>query len=123
MRILVFFLLLFSQAAFAENLAGCPDLASVEHVSGRLATKEDIDAGAAIFMLQVEGTRIGEPIDIAVPQYAIQTESASGNKMAVVIVQAEETEDQKIIGALGCKSDEFSLGLLEEFELRGTTKP
>jgi len=123
MRILVLFLALFPLVALAQNQSACPSLAAVDHVSGRLATEADIDAGAAIFMLQVDGKRIGTPMDLDVPQYAIHNDSLSGQKMSVIVVQAEETGDQKVIGALGCASNEFSIGLIGDFELLGTSRP
>jgi len=54
---------------------------------------------------------------------AIHNDSLSGQKMSVIVVQAEETEDQKVIGALGCASNEFSIGLIGDFELLGTSRP
>jgi len=41
----------------------------------------------------------------------------------VVIVQAEEANGQKIIGALNVETQEFMAGLLYEFEFLGKIKP
>jgi hypothetical protein len=48
-----------------------PDLASFEATVGRLATAEDTGANRASFLLEVDGIRIGTPIDIQLPCFAL----------------------------------------------------
>jgi hypothetical protein len=83
----------------------------------------DIDNGAAVFLLQSNGINIGKPLAIEIPQYAIHSDGETGVKSYVVIVQAEEANGQKIIGALNVETQEFMAGLLSEFEFLGKIKP
>ena len=100
-----------------------PDLSTIKYVSQRHAVASDIDSGAAVFLLQSEGINIGKPIPIEIPQYAIHSDGETGVRSYVVIVQAEEANGQKIIGALNVETQEFMAGLLYEFEFLGKIKP
>jgi len=87
------------------------------------ATENDINSGAAVFLLQNEtGESIGVPIDIEIPQYAIHKGEA-GVLTKVIIVQAEQTQDQKAIGALNITDNSFMVGLYNEFTFIGKEKP
>ena len=97
-----------------------PDLSDIKNVSGRVATQEDINDGAAVFILQSEGVPIGSPMKIAVPQYAIHTNVETNEKTKVIIIQAEEAKGQKVIGALDISTNEIMAGLFHEFTLLGT---
>ena len=100
-----------------------PDLSTVKYVSARPATEDDINNGAAVFLLQSEGVQIGTPIDIVIPQYAIHTDGESGEKNKVIIIQAEEASGQEVYGAVLIETDEFMAGLANEFVLLGQPKP
>ena len=100
-----------------------PNLSGIGHVSGRLATEEDINAGSAVFLLQSEGERIGSPMEIEIPQFAIHHDSDSGEKTRVIVIQAEETQDQQAIGVLDFESSGYAVGLFHEYEFLGTTPP
>ena len=97
-----------------------PNLSAVKHVSGRAATEQDVNEGAAVFQLQQEGVNIGEPIEMMIPQYAIHLDSHSGAETPVIIIQAEKANGQKVIGALNFASDEYMMGFLDEYELLGS---
>jgi hypothetical protein len=48
-----------------------PDLSSFEATVGRLATAEDTRANRASFLLKVDGVRIGTPIEMRLPCFAL----------------------------------------------------
>jgi len=102
-----------------------PDLADIDHIKGRSATEDDVNAGRAVFMLQAEdGTVNGEPIDIDIPQYAIHTNEETGEETPGVVIQAEHAvQGPQAIGFLPVGKDEFQVGLIHEFRLLGTSKP
>ncbi len=100
-----------------------PALSEFAFVSGKAATTEDISAGRAAFVLQDAGGPIGEPLDISVPQYAIYRNEESGTQTPCVIIQAEQARGQRLIGASMLPARSFTVGLLSNFELLGTTPP
>ncbi len=100
-----------------------PDLSIIKYVADRPATETDINEGAAVFLLQSEGVNIGVPMNIQIPQYAIHTDGETNTKSNVVVIQAEQTDDQQVIGALIVGTNEFMAGLSHEFELLGQTNP
>jgi len=100
-----------------------PDLSTIKFVSIRSATEVDVNNGSAAFLLQSEGESIGSPMDIDIPQYAIHTNEDTNEKTNVVIIQAEETEDQKVFGALIVENGELMVGLSHEFKMLGQSKP
>lgn len=100
-----------------------PDLSRIKHVSQRSATEADINEGSAVFLLQSGGVNIGSPMAIDIPQYAIHTDGKTGEESKVVVIQAEETNGQQVIGALIVGSNEFMAGLANEFKLLGKSKP
>ncbi len=101
-----------------------PNLAEVKSTSGRVATKEDVNTGAAVFILEdASGKNKGDAIDILIPQYAIHIDVEVGTKTKVIVVQAEEADGNKYIGAKLVDKNEFMLGLFEEFKLLGISPP
>ena len=93
-----------------------PALPKTGFISGKAATQADVDAGNAVFAAQVGSEIIGKPINITIPQYAYHLEK--GKRIRVIIIQAEEAQGQKIIGAKIIAGGEL-VGLLNEFELLG----
>jgi hypothetical protein len=116
-------MLLISAYVQGEENVLWPDLSTIKYVSERPATEEDINAGAAVFLLQSEGVNIGIPINIDIPQYAIHTDGETGEKSNVIIIQAEEANGQRLIGALIVGSNEFLAGFFNEFKLLGKSRP
>ena len=97
-----------------------PSLPSQGFITGRAATQADVNAGKAAFVAQVGNTIIGKPLPIAIPQYAYFTDGA--NKVPVIIIQAEEAQGQKLIGARRANGTDV-VGVLTDFELLGNVRP
>lgn len=100
-----------------------PSLDDIDSVSGRAATKEDVEAGRAVFLLQSEDVSKGMPLDITIPQYAYHIDAETNERTPVVIIQAEELQGNQIVGALSIASGEFLAALYWEFELLGSAVP
>ena len=116
-------LALLSTSLYGQNLMEWPDLDNVKFISGRHAVEEDINSGAAVFLLQSEnGEYLGSPIDIDIPQYALHKDE-SGAISKVVVIQAEQANEQKAIGAINIADGSYMVGLFNEFELLGIQKP
>ena len=62
-------------------------------VSGRLATEEDVSLGRAAFHLGGESAR---PYDLDLPAPAIVREEGVGEPTPVILIQAEELDDDTI---------------------------
>ncbi|EAW28842.1 hypothetical protein ATW7_04147 [Alteromonadales bacterium TW-7] len=122
-RLLILPLILISTLLYGQDTMLWPSLSDYKYTSGRQATEDDINLGAAVFMLQVEGKNIGKPIDIIIPQYAIHIDQETGEKTKVIIIQAEETDDSQVIGAINIQTDEFIAALKFEFEFLGSKNP
>jgi len=113
-------LLLVFGTLYGEEMSW-PELNDIPHVAGRVATEEDINAGAAVFMLQSEGINIGTPIEIEIPQYALHKDE-EGKISKVIVIQAESANDQEVIGAVSIADGSFMVGLKHEFDFKGKQK-
>ena len=115
---------LFAGAASAKDAPSpqWPDLKTVAFLSERAATKEDVDAGRAVFVLADAGKPIGAPMKITIPQYAFHVDSETKTKTPCVIIQAEEARGQKVVG---CRMLDGTImaGTFPEFVLLGDTPP
>jgi len=100
-----------------------PGLDSIKFTAGRTATQEDVAAEKAVFVLDNGGVSVGTPIDMTIPQYAFHVNSDTGEKTPCIIIQAEQADGQKVIGAESVLDRSFMAGTLPEFELLGTSKP
>lgn len=109
----------FSGSGAAESVVW-PPLPKHEFTVGRAATKADVEAGRAVFVAAKGDVVIGKPIAMEIPQYAWHKEGKK--KTPVVIIQAEEANGQKIVGALQ-SNGQFLAGTLAEFELLGRNPP
>ena len=96
-----------------------PSLKEIPFVSGRVATEDDINRGAAVFLLQSEGVNIGTPIDIELPQYATHYDEESGVKTNVVLIQAENADNYEYYGAYTFEDGGYFIGYSDEFTLLG----
>jgi len=114
--------LLTLQAQAAEEI-GWPDLKEIQHVARRPATEADIKNGAAVFLLQSQGASSGLPLDIVIPQYALHRDEENGKMTPVIVIQAEESNGKKVIGAYEFKTRKYVVGLLNEFKLLGNKNP
>jgi len=97
-----------------------PSLPKQGFISGRTATRADVAAGNAVFVPEVGGVSVGRPLAIVIPQYAYYKEG--GNKAPVIIIQAEEVQGMKMLGARRANGKHV-VGLLENFELLGRAPP
>ncbi|RDV23885.1 hypothetical protein DXV75_16890 [Alteromonas aestuariivivens] len=104
----------------AEEKVHWPDLSTIGYISGRAAVEEDINKGIAVFVLRSGQDIIGKPLKISLPQYAIHKDPESGQDTRVVIIQAEEANEQKVLGAYDFSQKSFMVGLLNEFTLLGS---
>ena len=99
-----------------------PPLPKDGFVSGRAATNEDVKAGRAAFSMQSEGRVIGQPLPIAVPQYAFHV-SESGVRTPGVIIQAEVGLGIPMLGIRSLRDGTVLGALQREFVLLGTSVP
>lgn len=100
-----------------------PDLPETCFVSGRSATRADLDTGCAAFLINVKGKAAGTPIKLDIPQYALHIDEASGKETPVIIIQAEENGEIKAVGYKELHTDQLGAALLREVRLLGTKKP
>ncbi|MDR7154568.1 hypothetical protein J2W40_001380 [Sphingobium xenophagum] len=96
-----------------------PDLPSQGFIVGRPATLEDAQRGDAVFHTNGTG---GDAATVAIPQYAYWSESP-GEKLAVILVQAEHSPDGPILVGLRDLNGNDILATMSELELLGTKKP
>jgi hypothetical protein len=109
----------FASAVAAEPVVW-PPLPKDQFIVGRAATEADVEAGRAVFVAAQGGIVIGKPIAMKIPQYAWHKDGKK--KTPVVIIQAEEANGQKIVGALQ-SNGQFLAATLAEFELLGSNTP
>ena len=69
---------------------------SVPHMQGRLAGQADVEAGRAVFHLDVDPRRCA-PAELSLPACAIQTLD-DGRRRPVIVIQAEVLRDETILG-------------------------
>ena len=100
-----------------------PPLEGITFTKNKPATEDDVNAGSAVFVLKVDGNNIGVPLNIEIPQYAYHNDQESGQKIPVIIIQAEEAQGQKYIGAISVEKDQYIAGFANEFELLGINIP
>jgi hypothetical protein len=117
-RSVIFAITMAAGLAVAQTI--WPELPESHYVAGRQATIEDVVAGRAVFVVEVDGVLLGTPLEIDIPQFAYH--NGERGKEPVVIVQGEEARGQRIIGARYVDGSEL-VGLLEEFELIGKETP
>lgn len=106
----------FSSALAAEPVVW-PALPKDGFIVGRAATKADVEAGRAVFVAAKGDLVIGKPIPLQIPQYAWHKDGKK--KIPVVIIQAEDANGQKIVGARQIDG-QYLAAMLAEFELLGS---
>src|SRR5207302_866893 len=100
-----------------------PPLSEFKSTHGRAANAADVNDGAAIFVLGDKEKPSGNPINIALPQYAFHVDSETGKKTPCIVIQAEEIEGRRLIGALLLPKRGALAGFFNEFELLGSKNP
>ena len=123
MRLLVA-LVLVSLPAFAHDaVVSWPDLPTKCFVAGRPATEADATQGCAAFVIKAKGGAAGTPLNVAIPQYALHTDQATGEATRVILIQAEENSGIQAAGYKTIGSGEIGAALLSEMRLLGVRKP
>ncbi|MBO0320667.1 hypothetical protein J0X14_00040 [Muricauda sp. CAU 1633] len=89
------------------------------HVSGRLATEMDVNAGSATFIIDSQG-KDHKPLDIQLPSLAFQVDVETNKKTPVIVIQAEMIGEQHIVGV---KYLDGSYGVCEMSELEFVESP
>jgi hypothetical protein len=97
-----------------------PALPTRGFVTGRAATQQDMADGDAVFVAEVGGQIVGEPLDITVPQYAIHIDHEAGVGKRVIVLQAERAGGIEMIGYVELETDAYGVGTAAEFEFLGT---
>ena len=121
MKIIQKFILIATSLVCLSALAeSWPALPAADFTKGRAATRDDVDEGRAVFVGEVNGMMIGVPIDITIPQYAYL--NRDGKKQAVIVIQAEQVQNEKIIGAKLLNGQDIA-GFMKNFELLGNHQP
>jgi len=101
-----------------------PDLPTAGFVSGRLATPDDVERGAAAFA--AFGSVTSDAAGVPVPQYA-RVRDKSGSVTPAILIQAEIVHgpkgDAKTYGLKPLQGDGLIVAVDAEVELLGTKKP
>ena len=97
-----------------------PPLPAEDYTKGRAATRDDVDEGKAVFVGELNDIMIGIPIDITIPQYEYL--NRDGKKQAFIVIQAEQVQNEKIIGAKLLNGQDIA-GFMKDFELLGNHQP
>lgn len=117
-------LLALSQQGAVAGAVRWPDLIRVGHVTGRVATTDDVKAGNAAFAIQNgDGHPGSKPIRLTIPQYAIYMDRDTGHEVPVIVIQAEDRAGVKLAGFRIVGSEGVGACLLSELRLLGTKRP
>ena len=104
----------------APSDSAWPPLPTTGFVSGRAATREDAQAGNAVFVLRDGDGHPGtKPLDIVIPQYAIFVDTERHERRRVFIVQGEQFDSMVMIGYRDIATGELGIGAPTDFELLG----
>ncbi len=95
-----------------------PDITQFEATVGRLATKEDTNKNRASFLLQSkDGQRIGKPIEMELPCFALFHDEDCDEPKRTVIFQAEEADGIKYFGGWLIDDETQIVGYDTDFEI------
>jgi hypothetical protein len=94
-----------------------PELSSFEATVGRLATADDTRANRASFLLEVDGIRIGKPIDMQLPCFALYRDEEANESKRAVVFQAEEADGLRYFGGWLIDDETQIVGFEEDFDL------
>jgi len=100
-----------------------PPLPTSGFVSGRPATQQDVRDGNAVFVAEVGGKVIGQPLPIDIPQYALHVDGDTQQRTRVIVVQAERAGGIEMVGFRNIATGGDGVGTRPEFELLGRSKP
>ncbi len=91
-------------------------------VMGRLATREDVEAGRAAFVMSDYSDKPASPARIDLPQYGAWR-GAPGEHTAVIVFQAETDGELTMLGFWDVEGGSLDAEPLSKFELFGRTPP
>ena len=94
-----------------------PDLSSFEATVGRLATPEDTRANRASFLLEVDGVRIGTPIDMPLPCFALYHDEELNEPKRAVVFQAEKADGLRYFGGWLIDDETQIVGFEDDFRI------
>jgi hypothetical protein len=87
------------------------DWKTVPHISGRVATEQDVKDGRAVFYVP-SGS---EPYETELPLFALQTEENSKKKIPCIAIQIENTPEGTAVGVRYIDGGN-GVGMANEFE-------
>jgi hypothetical protein len=111
------------ESVMAEDFVNWPKLEDIKVVSGRAATETDVKEGHAVFVLKSGSIPIGNPLSIALPQYAIHIDNETKARTPCILIQAEEANGHNLGGCRLVSDSSFLAGFINEFELHGNKTP
>lgn len=112
---------IFGLAASASDAEiAWPALPISGFVSGRPATKHDVEVGNAAFFLESGGKAEGRPLSIRIPQYALLRDETTGADIPVIVIQAETNGAISVVGCIGVADKLTRVVTLPELKLLGT---
>jgi hypothetical protein len=103
-------------------LAAWPALPQTGFLVGRSASRNDVSAGSAAFVLEKDGVAVGNPIKVAIPQYAYHLEGSNHARVACVIIQAEEFRGVQLYGYRSVQGNKVAVDVGSSFILLGANK-
>jgi len=71
---------------------------TLPHVTSRLASEADVKDGRAVFYLGNADQIVTAPYDVGLPHCALLVDEESGEKIPVIIVQAERAGEVILVG-------------------------
>jgi hypothetical protein len=70
----------------------------IPYTSGHVASEEDVLAGRAVFYLEDPDEISARPYSISLPHCAVLTDEEAGEKIPVIVIQAEHADNIIYIG-------------------------
>ena len=116
--IIVFCGYISSLVASSMAFVGWPKLPTEGFISGKPATKADVDADRAVFAY-VNGKGKSTPLTITIPQYAFMKKKGQDKKIRIIVVQAEKVNGMNVVGYINIKTGKRAITLLKHVKLLG----
>ncbi len=98
-----------------------PPLPTTGFISDRVAMARDVTAGDAVFAACVG--KAGRPLHVAIPQYALWRDSATGTVKPVIVVEAELFDGDSMFGLRQIPGGASAMARVSDLELLGRSRP
>ncbi len=98
-----------------------PPLPTTGYIKDRVARATDVTAGNAVFAACV-GV-VGQPLHVAIPQYALWHDAATDSVKPVFVVEAEFFEGDSMFGLRQIPSGRDAMATSGDLELLGQARP